>query len=114
MASVLVGVVWEIGNGFIRLSAGSQIRVPSHVWQQGLVVGVPVSVRARLLGAEWVADEIVLDGQPRAMETLIRSVIQAKFAEGRLSRDPLPVVSKKDGTTNARPTTVAPSTPRWK
>lgn len=107
MASVLIGVIWEIGDGFIRLGAGGQIRVPPDVWRPGLVVGIRVTVRARLLGAEWVADEIVPDEPPQSVEArrppsgmdheTLRSVIRAKISDGRLSRDALPVVSGKAG-----------------
>lgn len=116
MASVLIGVVWEVGDGFIQLSAGSQIRVPLHAWQQRLVVGVRVSIRARLLGAEWVADDIVIEEPPRLvrrplieMDTL-RSVIRAKLADGRLSRDAFPRVLGRPGNERLCPACDQPAT----
>lgn len=103
MASVLSGVIHEVGNGFIRLSAGSQIRVSSRVWPEGLIAGARVTIRARLLGAEWVADDIVIEGPfrlvppPEMDRDAIRAVIRAKLSDGRLPRDSLPRVSGRLG-----------------
>src|SRR6185295_11745208 len=99
MASVIMGMVQEVGDSFIRLGVGSQIRVPSAVWKPELVVGVRVSVTARLLGSEWIADEIVLEEQPHQTyprvqmdQGTLRSLILAKLIDGRLARDTLPRV----------------------
>ncbi len=58
MASVLSGKVSEVGEGFIVLGADIRIIVSSRVRPEGLVQGVNVIVKARLRGAEWVAEDI--------------------------------------------------------
>ena len=58
MASVLSGKVSEVGEGFIVLGADIRVIVSSRVRPEGLVQGVNVIVKARLRGAEWVAEDI--------------------------------------------------------
>jgi hypothetical protein len=59
MPNVLSGIVLEIGDGFIVLAGGIRIAVSSRV-PDGLAQGVQVNVTARLRGAEWVAEDIVV------------------------------------------------------
>ena len=58
MASVLSGKVSEVGEDFIVLGADIRVIVSSRVRPEGLVQGVNVIVKARLRGAEWVAEDI--------------------------------------------------------
>jgi hypothetical protein len=57
---VLSGIVLEVGDGFIVLSGGTRIAVSSRVLPDGLAKGVRVTVNARLRGAEWVAEDIMV------------------------------------------------------
>jgi len=58
MSSTLSGVVRECGHGFIVLQSGLHIRFTSQVFRGELAPGDRVFVKARLRGAEWVADDI--------------------------------------------------------
>jgi hypothetical protein len=58
MSSALSGVVRECGNGFIVVQSGLHIRFTSQVFQAELAPGDRVIVKARLRGAEWVAEDI--------------------------------------------------------
>jgi len=60
MPNVLSGVVVEVGSGFIVLRGGTRIAVSSKILPEGLAQGVQVIVQARLKGAEWVAENIVV------------------------------------------------------
>jgi hypothetical protein len=60
MPNVLSGIVLEIGDGFIVLAGGIRIAVSSRVVPDGLAQDVQVNVTARLRGAEWVAEDIVV------------------------------------------------------
>ena len=60
MPNVLSGIVLEVCDGFIVLSGGTRIAVSSRVLPDGLTKGVRVTVNARLRGAEWVAEDIVV------------------------------------------------------
>jgi hypothetical protein len=64
MASVLSGVVQEVGNGFIVLQSGIRIRFTSQVFKGELAVGDRVVVTARLRGAGWVADDLQVRERP--------------------------------------------------
>ena len=59
MPNVLSGIVLEVADGFI-LTGGIRITVSSRVVPDGLAQGVRVTVSARLRGAEWVAEDIVV------------------------------------------------------
>ena len=61
MPNVLSGTILETGDGFIVLSGGTRIAVSSMVMPDGLAQGVRVTVTARLRGAEWVAENIVVN-----------------------------------------------------
>jgi len=58
--NILSGVVHEVGEGFIVLSGGIRVRVPSSVMPPDMSPGTRVTVNARLRGAEWVAEDIVV------------------------------------------------------
>jgi hypothetical protein len=60
MPNVLSGIVLEVADGFIVLAGGIRITVSSRVVPDGLAPGVRVTVSARLRGAEWVAEDIVV------------------------------------------------------
>ena len=61
MASVLSGAVREVGEGFIVLNAGTRIIVSARIRPEGLVPGARVTVKARLQGAEWIAEDVQVD-----------------------------------------------------
>jgi hypothetical protein len=60
MPNFLSGLVREVGDGSIVLASGLRIAVSSRVLPDGLAPGVKVTVTARLRGAEWVAEDIVV------------------------------------------------------
>jgi hypothetical protein len=60
MPNVLSGIVLEVADGFIVLTGGIRITVSSRGVPDGLAQGGRVTVSARLRGAEWVAEDIVV------------------------------------------------------
>lgn len=59
---VLSGVVSEEGEGFLVLGGGTRVKVRSSVRPADLVVGARVVVTAQLRGAEWVAEDVRVEG----------------------------------------------------
>jgi hypothetical protein len=60
--AILSGVASEDGEGFIVLRTGTRIKVRSTVRPTDLVVGARVLVKAQLRGAEWVAEDVRVEG----------------------------------------------------
>ncbi len=60
--AILSGVVSEDGEGFILLRNGPRITVRSTVRPSDLIVGARVLVKAQLRGAEWVAEDVRVEG----------------------------------------------------
>ena len=58
---ILSGTVKEVGSGFIVLSGGTRVAVSSRVVPDRLAQGARVTVNARLRGAEWIAEDIVVE-----------------------------------------------------
>jgi hypothetical protein len=56
----LSGIVLDVAEGFIVLSGGTRVSVPTRLKPDDLAKGVLVTIQARLRGTEWVADDIVV------------------------------------------------------
>ena len=59
---VLSGVVSEEGEGFLVLGGGTRVKVRSSVRPAELSVGDRVVVTAHFRGAEWVAEDVRVEG----------------------------------------------------
>jgi uncharacterized cupin superfamily protein len=59
---VLSGVVSEEGEGFLVLGGATRVKVRSSVRPAELSVGDRVVVTAQLRGAEWVAEDVRVEG----------------------------------------------------